>query len=288
VKTDLFRVGRITYSNALPIYYLFDSKRFAGRAEVISDVPAKLNAALAQGELHLSPISSFSYAEFAEQYMLLPDLSVSAFRQVRSIYLFSKQPIEQLDQALIALTNTSATSVNLLKIILQKFLQISAFYQVEQPNLTMMLKTADAALLIGDDAIVAKQTCKGYHVYDLAELWYRFTGYPMTFAVWAVRTSAIAGNEQLISELQEAFVESKLRSLRHMSEMASYAVAHYGGKSNDWFTYFQGLEYDFTPRHIAGLEYYFAAAAELGLLPEPVKVKQWNGFMDTEKYVKRN
>ena len=51
-----------------------------------------------------------------------------------------------------------------------------------------MLMEADAALLIGDDALRAKyKTSDSLYVYDLGREWKDLTGLPMVFAVWAIR-----------------------------------------------------------------------------------------------------
>ncbi|NGQ94573.1 menaquinone biosynthesis protein [Brevibacillus sp. SYP-B805] len=269
------RIGQIKYTNTLPVYFFFDEARFDDKIDFILQVPAQLNAAMARGEIDVGPISSFSYAEHHEQYLVLPGLSISAKRRVRSIYLFSKRPIEELDGAHIALTNTSATSVNLLKIILEKFLRYTVTYQTQAPVLEEMLAHADGALLIGDDALLAYRNNNGYHVYDLAELWYRYTGYSMTFAVWAVRKEAIEKHPGLLRDVHAAFLESKERSLQHLEQVVEAVTAQFGEEPSSWFEYFRGLCYDFTEEERRGLEHYYACAAELGLLRSPVKVRIW-------------
>ncbi|UFJ42783.1 menaquinone biosynthesis protein [Brevibacillus humidisoli] len=274
------RIGQIIYTNTLPVYFFFEEERFADSIDFITQYPAQLNQAMAQGEIDVGPISSFSYAEHHRQYQVLPDLSISAKEKVRSIYLFSKRPIEELNGATIALTNTSATSVNLLRIILQKFLAFDVQYQAHNPVLEQMMTFADAALLIGDEAVVAyRDHHHRYHVYDLAELWYRYTGYPMTFAVWAVRKQAVQEQGPLLRQVHAAFLESKQRSLRELDKVVAYAQEKFGGDPSFWFTYFRGLRYDFTAELSTGLEYYFALAKELGLLPATVKVERWQEGM---------
>src|SRR5260370_27067096 len=53
-----------------------------------------------------------------------------------------------------------------------------------------MLETSDAALLIGDPAMLIDRS--GLHVYDLAEEWRKHTGLPFVFAFWAVRPNSPA------------------------------------------------------------------------------------------------
>ena len=62
------------------------------------------------------------------------------------------------------------------------------------PDLPAMLRDADAALLIGDEAIRAYwEPPAGLHTYDLGTEWKAWTGLPMVYAVWAVRARVRRG-----------------------------------------------------------------------------------------------
>jgi chorismate dehydratase len=165
------RIGQINFANAWPIFYNFPHDQFKDEVEFISQVPTSLNEALAKSEIDMAAVSSFAYGQDFSQYVLFPDLSVSAFGEVQSLLLFHKKPIADLGQGKVTLPTTSATSVNLLKILLTKFNGIRPQYQYAAPLLNDMMEHADAALLIGDDAIKAKWTNHTYRVTDLGEMW---------------------------------------------------------------------------------------------------------------------
>jgi chorismate dehydratase len=113
---------------------------------------------------------------------------VSCDGAVMSILLFSKVPIEELNGRKVALTNTSATSQALLRILLNRKYHLSPEYFESPPELGSMLLEADAALLIGDDALRSNYRLKDrLYVYDLGQEWKDHTGEAMVFAVWAVR-----------------------------------------------------------------------------------------------------
>ncbi|QQE72759.1 menaquinone biosynthesis protein [Brevibacillus composti] len=280
------RIGQILYTNTLPVYFHFDQSRFEDRIAFLRQVPAQLNEAMARGDIDVGPISSFSYAEHASEYLALADLSVSAKGRVGSIFLFSKKPIEELDGARIALTNTSATSVNLLKIILHKFYGHQVSYVTQAPVLSEMMQESDGALLIGDDAIMAIRQRVPYMIYDLGELWHRFTGYSMTFALWAVRKAVLAEHAELLGEVHASFLASKKMYQRNPEPLIDYVHMHYGGEKADWRQYFRGLQHSFDDEQRAGLEYFYRCAAEQGLLPRPVSVEVWEN-PDSKNYVER-
>lgn len=270
------KIGEISYTNILPVYHFIDRKKLAGKVEWIPQVPAQLNRHMAKGEIDLGPISSFAYAENHANYVVLSDLSISALGPVRSIFLFSKKPLHELKESKIALTNASATSVNLLRIMMEHFMEGKPSYYTMQPDLQLMMQQADAALLIGDDALLGKWKNTGYFVYDLGELWYGKTGMWMTFAVWAVRKETALQRPDLLARVHDAFLSSKLLGLERRDEVIAAARSSFGGSSDFWHTYYSGLSYDLSAEHIKGLEYYYQCAAEIGLLPQPVAVELWD------------
>ncbi|MFK7695690.1 menaquinone biosynthesis protein [Paenibacillus sp. HJGM_3] len=273
--TRRIRIGKINYTNVWPIYHHFPHDRFEGRLEWIETVPSGLNKAMREGAIDMGAISSFAYGESFEQYELYPNLSVSANRDVNSILLFHRAPLRELDGAHIALPTTSATSVNLLKIILHKFYGIAPHYEYAPPSLTDMMEHMDAALLIGDDAIRASWTDHGYMVTDLGREWRDLTDYGMTFAVWAVRKETIQRFPGTIAEIHEAFMESKRIGAANPASIIASAQAVVGGEAEYWRHYFQHLNHDFGDIQQQGLSLYFRYAHELGYLQKDVPLQFW-------------
>lgn len=276
IKEKSVRIGRINYTNVWPLFHYFPFSKFGNQIEFTLQVPTGLNKAMALGEIDMGPISSFSYGEHFEEYMIYPDFSVSAQNAVKSILLFHRKPIEEIKNGKIALPTTSATSVNLLKIILEKFYGGQPQYDYASPSLNDMMVGTDAALLIGDDAIKASWMDHGYMVTDLGEEWRKWTGYGMTFAVWAIRKDTAKRHANLMSELYEGFLESKTTALTDPTSMIHEAQAAIGGTEQYWKEYFSGLCYEFGPTQFAGLQLYYQYAWELGFLPKQVELNIWS------------
>lgn len=272
----MITIGKIDYKNVLPIYYYFDEEKFKGQLEIVPQVPAQLNRQMREGRIDLGPISSFAYADNDGAYFILPNLSISSLGQVRSVFLFSKRPLEELDDAPIALTSSSATSVALLKIILEKFVQVKPRYGTMAPNLEDMMKEHEAALLIGDDALLASWQKQPYpYVYDLGAEWYKHTGMYMVFAVWALRKEVALEREELLATVYHAFQDSKLKGQHNLDPLIRELCSTFGGTPSFWNAYYTGLSYDFDEAHKEGLEYYYQLAHELGLLPQASRVQVW-------------
>lgn len=270
------RIGRIDYTNVWPAFYYFSESAVSKQVDMVFEVPSGLNRGMAEGSIDIAPISSFAYAQQQDDLMLLPQLSVSAYGGVKSILLFHKKPLQALKNAYIALPHTSATSVHLLKIILRYCFQAEPDYFYEQPDLEHMLEKSEAALLIGDDAIRSAWKYEGvYEVTDLGELWRKWTGEWMSFAVWAVRRQTALSQPELVEQIHQAFIQSKQKSLSDLHPLADTAAIKLGGSKAYWIDYFQNLSYDFTSRQKQGLELYYHYATEMGWLDKPVDIQMW-------------
>ncbi|OCT12663.1 ABC transporter substrate-binding protein [Paenibacillus pectinilyticus] len=270
------RIGRINYTNVWPIYYYFPALMNTSEVEIIEQVPTSLNQAMAAGSIDMGPISSFSYGQFFEDYMLFPDLSVSSYGEVNSILLFHDKPLREIVNGRIMLPTTSATSVNLLKIIIEKFYGGKPTYEYAKPNLEQMMGEADAALLIGDDAIKESWRNQTHMITDLGQEWAKWTGKWMTFAVWAIRKETIVNYPELVTNIFDAFKASKEKAHQDPQSMIEEAQAKVGGTPAFWHHYFHTLCYDFANEQWDGLMTYYQYCYELGFLPKPVQLGLWN------------
>ncbi|OAB44279.1 menaquinone biosynthesis protein [Paenibacillus glacialis] len=268
-------IGKIKYTNAWPIFYYFDPDALCEPTEMITAVPSLLNKGMNDGSIDIGALSSFAYGLSSNKLLLLPNLSVSADGPVQSILLFSRQPIESLIRGTIAVTNTSATSINLLKILMNKALDGNPTYIALEPDLKTMMEVADAALLIGDNAIKASWEDHGLYVTDLSEWWKEWTGYSMTFAVWAVHRDAVENKPEIIQEIVQALQASKRHSLSDLTPIVNEAMTTFGGTQDYWKRYFENLCYDYGESQSQGLELYLRYAHELGLIQHEVRMEMW-------------
>jgi chorismate dehydratase len=275
IMTRPIRIGRIDYTNVWPVFHHFDPGTLPHPAEQVSEMPSSLNRKLREGEIDVAAISSFAFGASSDSYYLLPNLSVSALGRVQSILLFLKSPLEKVVHGKIALTTTSATSVNLLKIIMEKFYGGKPTYEDAEPSLERMLEGADAALLIGDHAIRASWLEHGYRVLDLGEVWNLWTGHWMTFALWAVRRETAHAHPEAVRDIYEGLMASKRLVSQNLDSIITKALRQIGGTPAYWHGYFQHLFHGFGPDQQAGLMLYFRYARELGLMEGDVRLTEW-------------
>ena len=268
------RVGHIDFLNCLPLYHGLVHHGAVLDMELHRGTPTQLNRMLLAGELDISPISSVEYLRNASDLLLLPDLTVSADGPVGSIALASRLPAAQLGGRTVALTNTSATSQALTRIVLAERYGVSAEYIERPSDLWRMLDVADGALLIGDPALrVLWQRPSGLHLYDLGEEWTALTGHAMVFAVWAVRREYAARFPDLVAAVLDGFRHSLRYSLDNVDEIAQAAARWEPFPAEVLANYFRTLRFELTDRFRQGLREFARRATAHGLLDEAPSVE---------------
>jgi chorismate dehydratase len=129
----------------------------------------------------------------------------------------------------------------------------------------------DAALVIGNDAMAISSEPIPY-IYDLGDLWLRKTGFPVVFAVFAIRDSVV---EKYRSQIK-AVISSYHHSLTYLQEerehLVSKARAKYPDIIYDINSYFDLLQFKFDEDLKRALMFYYAAAGEMGLIKKVINL----------------
>jgi chorismate dehydratase len=265
-------IGKIPYANLFPIFHQFEQRNISDYS-FIEGVPSKLNKMLRYGMLDISPSSSIEYLQNKDRYFLLPWFSVSSSGPINSILLFSSLPLGRLEGETIAVSSESETSTALLKIILSEFFSVQCrFEPVSQKSVKNILLSYPAVLHIGDTALeearklpeysnLVRKTSKKYpeekasvYIYDLGELWDKYTGLPFVYALWLVRKDLLLQKRSLI----EKFSSDLMNATRQMHTLLP-AIAKKAPQSKwlgrkELLDYWNIISYGFTERHLAGLK----------------------------------
>ena len=139
VRTPI-SLGIFTYLNIQPVYYgLLHEEEKHDDINLVMGVPTRLNAALLKGDGDLSCVSGYAYAEHCSEFRLLPHLSISAPGAVESVLLFSRyDDWGALDGKKIAMTNHSASAVNLLRVLCKHRYHVEPHFVTMPPDLDAM------------------------------------------------------------------------------------------------------------------------------------------------------
>jgi len=263
----MLRIGRIDYANVTPLFYGLTACFSCDGYRIVPGVPAVLNKMLAAGEIDVCPSSSFAYAVNAERYLILPELSISSAGPVASVLLFSQVPIEKLDGRTVLLSAESATSVNLLKILMNKRFGCRCTFRVSSSGIAAALKEAPAMLLIGDAALRSSLAGSAPYIYDLGSLWHDWTGLPFVFALWFCTRTAAAEHRQEMTVLAGQLLKAKEYARRERERIAAQAnEASWMGRERLIAYWRDNISYDLGQEELDGLRLFYSYAAELGLL----------------------
>ncbi len=263
-------IGEINFLNCLPLFSLLKKNFPVDSCRYIPGNPAQLNRMLADGRIDISPSSSMEYALRPERYFILPRLSIASTKEVRSVLLLSRNPIENLEGTTISLTSQSLTSIYLLKIILFHFYRLNRrvihFTAMEDSRSRQF---PDAVMLIGDQALHAFcQPPPGYRVYDLGSLWHQFTRLPFVYALWIGRQGMPGKKLRLAHELADRLYQLKTLLPAQLTALLTDAGRQYPKIPTEIIlSYWQeAISYELGDREKEGLRLFYSLAHQLGLL----------------------
>jgi chorismate dehydratase len=259
LRDSKLKVGKIPYANLFPIFHYLDTECDHSGYRFIEGVPSRLNRMLRNGELDISPSSSVEFLRYKKKYVILPWFSVSSTGPIKSILLFSKLPIEKLQGETIAVTSESETSTTLLKIILKKFLSLKCkFRPTRQRSVKKILSTCTAVLHIGDTAMkeakkISKISDSKVYIYDLGELWDKYTGLPFVYALWIVRKKSVSQKGDQIRKFSEDLMKAVKYANKKWDLIVREAPQSKWLGEKELVDYWKIISYDFTEKHLKGL-----------------------------------
>ena len=197
-------VGKIPYLNSVPFYAHLEKHDF----RILPVVPRWMGMLSALGEIDAGPFSLMDFIR-QEKELDLMGWCIATRDQVKSVMLFSKGGWRDLEGRRIGITDDTATSVQLLHVLLEKKYGVRARLERLHQGVNDY-DGFDAVLLIGDEALRRnKHGLDGFDlVYDLAREWYEWQKLPFVFAVWAVRRSLPSSVKEELSALLGRSLES--------------------------------------------------------------------------------
>ena len=135
-----------------------------------------------------------------------------------------------------------------------------------------MLDRADAAILIGDPALLALEeranrqlrTGEELAYHDLAHEWHSQTGLPFISAVWGAAHSSI-----LDESVAEDFIQSRNHGLRNIDALVAEWSRRLPIPEDTIHAYLTtNIHYILDEECLEGMRGFFRIAAEFGVLPE--------------------
>ena len=258
------RLGAVGYLNARPLVYGLDA---SSQFDLRFDVPSKCAELLHEGAIDLGLIPSIEYNHpiTRSEYAIVPDLAIASNGPVASVAIYSRRAIQ--DVGAIALDTSSRTSVALVRVLCKRVFKITPRLEHRGPDLDEMLAACDAALIIGDNALVLDGD-DAIQKLDLGEIWKETTGLPFVYAFWAGRHGCLTSRDV------ETLKAARDLGLQHTDEIAR---EYFAGSPERWAMgarYLRdNIKYSLGAQERAGLELFYRYAVEAGAInrAEPLR-----------------
>src|SRR3989442_1130169 len=148
-------------------------------------------------------------------------------RPVRSVALFSRRTVGQLDDRTVLLSASSRTSVALLEMLCRDVWKIKPRFaeaRAEAQDLDALAALPhEAVLVIGDAALALAARGTYPYRYDLGEERKRWTGQPFVFAVWAAQQAA---SPAAVRRAHQTLLASRASGLGDLGDPAARAPSN--------------------------------------------------------------
>jgi predicted solute-binding protein len=244
----------VSYLNSVPLVWGALNGPQRGAFDLSFAIPSICADRVAHGEADVGLVPVYEVGRLGLDY--IPSLGVACHGPVRSILLIARVPFQQIRT--LAVDVGSRTSVQLARIVLKRRYDVDPLLVPMRPDVTGMLETADAALVIGDAALSLDPSELGYACLDLGEEWVDLSELPMVFAVWAGHPGS------LTREVEEDLVGSCLYGLGDLDRIIEEEGIRRGFPEylvQQYLT--RHIVFRLGPEDIAGLEEYLRQAALL-------------------------
>ncbi len=278
------RLAAIDFLNPAPLMWDFEhpplDRELGRRYRIDRMMPSECAARLAEGtaDIGLIPIAALAVIPGLR---ILPGCTIASKHRVRSLILVRRasQPLTEIRS--VAADTASRTTIAYTRILFRKWGNETARFQPMAADLDRMLALAEAAIVIGDPALLAleersnrfERTGEELVYHDLAHEWRTLTGLPFISAVWC---TAPAGGK-VLDEGMGAIAEDLIRSRDHGLENIEALAAEWAPRlpipESTIREYLStNIHYVLDEECIEGMRGFFRMAAETGVLPafEPV------------------
>jgi chorismate dehydratase len=274
-KQEKLRIAAINFLNPAPLMWDFEhpplASSLAEKYQIDRMSPAECANRLASGQadIGLVPIAALAANPTLR---ILPGCTIASKKRVRSLLLVHRanQPITA--RRSVAADTASRTTLAYAHILFHHWGNPDVPFIPASADLDSMLDLADAAVLIGDPALLAleeqanrfERTREPLVYLDLAEEWHSITGLPFVSAVWG------AAHGSLLDEsISNDFIQSRIHGLQNIDALVAEWSKKLPIPEETIRTYLTtNIHYVLDEECIKGMRVFFRRAAELHILPE--------------------
>ncbi|HZB89225.1 MAG TPA: menaquinone biosynthesis protein [Terracidiphilus sp.] len=269
------RIAAIRFLNPAPLMWDFEhpplADELATRYEIKNMLPAQCADELASGgaDIGLVPIAALATNPGLRA---LPGCVIASKGKVRSLLLVRRanRPLGKLRS--VAADTASRTTLAYARILFHKWGNGDLPFVPMAADLDTMLEQADAAIVIGDPALLAleeranraERTGEELVYHDLAGEWRALTGLPFVSALWS-----IACSRSLDESIGTDLIRSRDHGLANIDALVDEWTRKLPLPADTIRTYLtDNIHYVLDEECIEGMREFFRMAAEVGVLPK--------------------
>ncbi|KAA6462162.1 hypothetical protein DYQ86_08835 [Acidobacteria bacterium AB60] len=247
----------------------------AARYRIDWMLPSECADRLAAGsaDIGLVPIAALAHNP---QLRILPGCTIASRDYVRSLLLVRRATRPLAEIRTVAADTASRTTIAYTRLMFHKWGNPAVEFLPMAADLDAMLERADAAILIGDPALLAleERANRGerheeelaYH--DIAHEWRSLTGLPFISAVWAAHPDAASRAALPWDTIAADFIQSRDHGLAQIEALAREWSLRLPVPEHTIRRYLsENIHYILDDECIAGMRAFFRMAAEAGILP---------------------
>ena len=196
------KISAVSYANTYPFLLGLDEYMEGDDFTISRDVPSECANKLISEEVDLGliPVAMIPQVPNAN---IISDYCIGSIGKVNTVLLMSKVPLEEITK--VYLDSESRTSVNLVKVLAQKYWLTNWEYS-SLPKDYATNNNVESMVLIGDKT---QESLDFPYQYDLSEAWFNMTGKAFVFAVWVA-------NKKLPQEFINRFNKSLKEGLERI------------------------------------------------------------------------
>ncbi len=269
------RIAAIGFLNTAPLMWDFEhpplEAPLALRYQIDRMSPAECAVRLASGAADIGLIPTAALAT-TPGLRILPGCTIASKGRVRSLLLVRRATQRLHELRSVAADMASRTTLVHARILFRHWGNPDVPFFPAPANLDSMLQRADAAILIGDPALLALEERSNRFVrtgeelvyHDLAEEWHILTSLPFVSAVWCC-----AHGERFDESISEDFIQSRDHGLQNIDAL----VAEWSGRiaipEQTIRAYLiTNIHYILDEECIEAMKVFFRMAAQAGVLPQ--------------------
>jgi chorismate dehydratase len=229
--------------------------------EVLLDSTTRNAVKLREHSVHAAFLSPIDYAREGSLYRIVPRVAVSARTANNSVVMHFRKGIHTIST--VAVDPRSVSEIILAKVVLAEEFDVEPKIVPVEGSLIEMLRRADAAVLIGDEAL--RQTPAHGSMIDLVEAWTEMTELPFVHGFWCCHEGQLT-NEHIRWLEKSAHVEGATLDGIATEAVATHQLLQWNPVSLR--AYLDSFTYELTAEVEEGIREFLTFAYYHGVLPD--------------------